>query len=145
MHRLPIFLIISIVFVVLYYFTPLRSTIDSQFQSDGQSENQQKADENQPFDKVSMELLLISEKMANLEGKARLLALAQEHPEWFAENDFAKLPQLISKTDQELADAKADYERIKIQYARETVTKMLNDPASAKGTAEPDAAAPEAH
>lgn len=133
MQGKPIFLIAALLIVALYYLTPLRGYIESQFQPAGSpSSSKQTAADDEPFDKLSIDLLMITDKVANLEGKIRILAMAKEHPDWFSDQEYAHVPVLIAEAEQELEKAKSDYERIKNEYARQTATKFIKQSLSGK-------------
>lgn len=128
MQRLPIFLILALVFVALYYFTPLRDYMQSRYEpSSPGGSKQEKEKDDEPFDKLSLELLVISNKVGNLEGKLRILEMAQDHPEWLSAEEYAHVSEVIAKTDKDLQQAQEEYERVKQAYARETAAKIIKE------------------
>jgi len=124
-QRVPIFLIIALIIVALYYLTPLRDYMHSQYDTPDTSVQKPSDDEEEPFDELSMELLVVSNKLANLEGKMQILNMAREHPDWFGGEEYDHLATVLARTEEELARVKEEYERVKNAYARETALKMI--------------------
>lgn len=126
-QRVPVFFILALIFVALYYLTPLKDYMHSQYdgtrgKKTSSTKTQQK---DEPFDKLSLELLVISNKVANLEGRLRILKMAEENPDWLSSEEYAQLDTVIAMTEDELEMAETEYERIRGEYARETATRII--------------------
>jgi hypothetical protein len=127
-QRVPVFLIIALIFVALYYLTPLRDYMQSHYEPSSSTGSQQESEKDEePFDKLSLELLVISNKVGNLEGKLRILEMAQDHPEWLSAEEYAHVSEVIAKTDKDLQEAQEEYERVKEAYARETASQIIKE------------------
>lgn len=124
-QRVPVFLIVALIFVALYYLTPLRDYMQSQYDGSKTAPSNQKEQEEQPFDELSLELLVITNKVANLEGRLRILKIAEEHPEWLTGEEYSQLGTVIGMTENELQEAQDEYERVKGEYARETAARII--------------------
>ena len=124
-QRVPVFFIIALIFVALYYLTPLRDYMHSQYDGGKTTSSSKSEQKEEPFDKLSLELLVISNKVANLEGRLRILNMAEEHPDWLAGEEYAQLAAVITTTEDELQRAQDEYERIRGEYARETAIKII--------------------
>ncbi len=128
MQRVPVFLILALIFVGLYYLTPLREYMQSHYDKGSSSTSRQTSStKEEGFDKVSLELLVISNKVANLEGKVRILKMAQEHPDWLSGEEYSHLATVITRTEEDLNKAQEEYERVKNEYARETAAKIIRE------------------
>jgi hypothetical protein len=125
MQRIPIFLIVAILIVALYYYPPLRNRIFPEKASETSSlKSEPKEDK---FDRLSIELYAAGIKVDNLRGKVALLKMAEKNRDWFKPEEYAQLPALIAKAEDELKQAEAEYEKVKIKYAQENVIKMIKE------------------
>ncbi|MCX8011666.1 MAG: hypothetical protein N3A64_00715, partial [Desulfobacterota bacterium] len=79
------------------------------------------------FDRLGIELYAAGIKVDNLRGKVALLKMAEKNRDWFKPEEYAQLPAIIAKTEEELKQAEAEYEKVKIKYAQENVLKMINE------------------
>ena len=128
MQRLAVVIAISLVFVLFYYYTPLRDLIDNIApvkESTKSSLSQKKSDKESQFDELRIELYAVTNKLANLQGKVQLLKIAQEHRDWFKEEEYTQLPILLTKAEEDLKQTEQEYEKIKDKYVRETVINNL--------------------
>lgn len=126
-QRIPVFFIVALFFVALYYLTPLRDYMQSQYTGGKTAPSSEKQQEEEPFDKLGLELLVISNKVANVEGRLNILKMAEENPDWLTSEEYSQLATVIANTEDELQKAQDDYERIKGEYARETATKIIRE------------------
>ena len=127
MQRVPIFFIMALIFVALYYLTPLRDYMHAQYNGEKTTQSPKSQEKDEPFDKVSLELLVISNKVANLEGRMRILKMAEENPDWLTAEEYSRLATVIAMTEDELEKAHGEYERIREEYARETAAKIIRE------------------
>ena len=65
--------------------------------------------------------------------------MAQENRGWFNEEEYSQLPVMLTKTEEELKEAEAEYEKVKTKYARETVTRMIEESFDTQTTERTDA------
>ena len=138
MQRVPVFFIIALIFVALYYLTPLRDYMHSEYDGRPTAPSNEKHQEDEPFDKLSLDLLVISNKVANLEGRLRILRMAEENPEWLTNEEYSQLATVIAMAEQDLQKAQDEYERIRGEYARETATKIIRESMGGQSGGEPD-------
>ena len=128
MQRVPVFFIVALVIVALYYFTPLRDYMQGQFgPSSAPVPQKEQSAEEAAFDKASLDLLVASNKVANLEGKLSILQIAKDHPDWLTQEEYEHLSVVAANAEDELQKAKDKYERVKEQYARETAIKIVKE------------------
>ena len=128
MQRVPVFLFIALIFVALYYLTPLRDYMQAQYEPTSGGDSRQASEkDDEPFDKLSLELLVISNKVGNLEGRLQILKMAQDHPEWLSAEEYGHISDVIAKTDKDLQEAQEEYERVKEAYARETAARIIKE------------------
>ena len=130
MQRLAVVIAISLVFVLFYYYTPLRDLIDNIApvkESTKSSLSQKKSDKESQFDELRIELYAVTNKLANLQGKVQLLKIAQERQDWFKEEEYTQLPILLTKAEEDLKQTEQEYEKIKDKYVRETVINMVKE------------------
>lgn len=127
MQRLAVVIAISLVFVLFYYYTPLRDLIAPVKESTKSSLSQKKSDKESQFDELRIELYAVTNKLANLQGKVQLLKIAQEHRDWFKEEEYTQLPILLTKAEEDLKQTEQEFEKIKDKYARETVINMVKE------------------
>jgi hypothetical protein len=137
MQRIYIYVVLALVLIAFYYYKPLRNFISPE-QTKGKSavSEQQSSDLENAFDDLRIELYAIANKTANLQGKVQLLKMAQENRGWFNEEEFSQLPGMLAKTEEELKEAEAEYEKVKTKYARETVTQMIEESSDTRETEE---------
>jgi hypothetical protein len=128
MQRIPVFLIVAIVLVAFYYYPPLRNLVfPGQKPTPELTHNQQSKEKDDGFDKLGVELYTAGIKLDNLRGKVALLKMAQQNQDWFKTEEYAQLPSLLAKTEEELKQAEAEYEKTKTQYAQENVRKLIKE------------------
>lgn len=137
MQRIPIFLIGAIVLLVLYYYTPLRNWVSPDQKPAAElTSNQQSKEKDDGFDKLGMELYSSGMKLESLRGKVALLKMAQQNRDWFSAEEYAQLPKLLAKAEEELTQLEAEYEKIRIQYAQESVRKLITETMTKKESAQ---------
>jgi hypothetical protein len=137
MKRIPIFLIVAIIFVAVYYYPPLRNLIfPGQKPSSELTLNQKSKEKDDGFDKLAMELYTAGIKLDNLRGRLALLKMAEKNQDWLKPEEYAQLPSLITKAEEEIKQIEAEYEKIKNQYAQENVRKLIKDAMAKKDGAE---------
>lgn len=128
MQRIYIYVVLALVLIAFYYYKPLRDVIaPEQTKGKRPASEQRSSDLENAFDDLRIELYAVANKMANLQGKVQLLKMAQENRGWFREEEYSRLPVLLAKAEADLKDAEAEYEQVKTKYARETVTRMIQD------------------
>lgn len=128
MQRIYIFLIIAvIVFAASYndtikqFFTPAQSgeeTVPEQKKITARDES---------YEQLRIDLYRIATTLSDLQGKAQLLKMAQENPEWFTEENYAYLDTLIETTERELTAAQEAYEKAKKEFTKITVQMMVEE------------------
>lgn len=140
MQRIYIYVVLALVLIAFYYYKPLRNVIAPE-QTKGKSTvaEQESSDLENAFDDLRIELYAIANKTANLQGKVQLLKMAQENRGWFNEEEYSQLPVMLTKTEEELKEAEAEYEKVKTKYARETVTRMIEESFDTQTTERTDA------
>ena len=128
MQRIPIFLIVAIILVVFYYYQPLRNLVFPVKKPTPELTNNQKSKEKDDgFDKLGVELYTSGIKLDNLRGKIALLKMAQQNQDWLKAEEYAQLPILLAKAEEEFKQAEAEYEKKKIQYAQENVRNLIKE------------------
>jgi hypothetical protein len=128
MQRIPIFLIVAIILVVFYYYPPLRNLVfPGQKSTQELTDNQKSKEKDEGFDKLSVELYTAGIKLDNFRGKVALLKMAQKNQDWFKPEEYAQLPSLLAKAEEELKQAEAEYEKTTTQYAQENVHKLIKE------------------
>jgi hypothetical protein len=128
MQRIPIFLIVAIVLVVFYYYPPLRNLVfPGQKQTSELTHNQISKEKDDGFDKLGVELYTSGIKLDNLRGKIALLKMAQKNRDWLKLEEYAQLPSLLAKAEEEFKQVEAEYEKAKTQYAQENVRKLIKE------------------
>jgi len=140
MQRIYIYVVLALLLLAFYYYKPLRNVIyPEQTKEKGANSEQKSSDLENAFDEVRIELYAIANKVANLQGKVQLLKLAQENRGWFLEEEYAQLPVVLAKAEEELKGAEAEYEKVKTKYARETVTRLIQESLDTKKKEKTDA------
>jgi hypothetical protein len=140
MQRIYIYIVLAVVLVAFYYYKPLRNVISpEQTTGENAASEQKSSDLENAFDDLRIELYAIANKTANLQGKVQLLKMAQENRGWFNEEEYSQLPILLAQTEEELKEAEAEYEKTKTKYARETVTRMIEESFDTQDTVSTDA------
>jgi hypothetical protein len=51
--------------------------------------------------------------------------MAKEKREWFSSEEYSRLDELIKQTEEELLKAEGEYQKVKEEYARIMVQRML--------------------
>ena len=128
MQRMPVVLIVAIILVVFYYYPPLRNLVfPGQKQTPELTHNQNSKEKDDGFDKLGVELYAAGIKLDNLRGKIALLTMAQHNRDWFKTEEYAQLPSLLAKAEEEFKQVEAEYEKTKTQYAQENVRKLIKE------------------
>ena len=136
MQRLAIVIAISLTVILLAYYTPLKNYLVPEKEvTQGTVSGKKSTEKESEFDDLRIELYAVSNKLANLQGKIQILKIAQEHQDWFKETEYAQLPTLLAKAEEELKQAEQEYEKVKNRYARETVIKLMAESAKPKAKA----------
>jgi len=128
MQRIPFVLIVAVILVVFYYYPPLRNMVFPEKKQTPELTNNQKSEEKDGgFDKLSVEFYSAEIKLQSLRGKVALLKMAQQNQDWFKREEYAQLPGLLARAEEELKQVEAEHEKIKIQYAQDNVRKLINE------------------
>ena len=136
MQRIPMVLIVAIIMVVFYYYPPLRNLVFPGHKPTPEvTSTQNTKEKDDGFDKLGVELYTSGIKLDNLRGKIALLKMAQQNRDWFKPEEYAQLPSLLAKAEEELKQAEAGYEKIKTQYAQENVRKLIKEAMATKDNA----------
>jgi hypothetical protein len=53
--------------------------------------------------------------------------MAKEKREWFSSEEYSRLDELIKQTEEELLKAEGEYQKVKEEYARIMVQRMLRE------------------
>ena len=128
MQRIYFFIIIVLIVLVYSYYKPFREIISPGEKTRKSISSEKKSSNKESeFDETRIELYIIANKVANLQGKIQLLKMAQENRDWFKEEEYAQLPILIEKAEKDLKKAEEEYEKVRNRYARETVIQMIKE------------------
>jgi hypothetical protein len=128
MQKIPVTLIVVAILVFFYYYPPLRNLVfPSQKQTPELTQNQKSKEKDDGFDKLGVELYSAGIKLDSLRGKVTLLKMAQENRDWFKPEEYAQLPSLLAKAEEEFKQAEAEYDKAKTQYAQENVRKLIKE------------------
>ena len=126
MQRIYIYIAIAaIVFFISYskpiknFFSPADKTLEM---STSEKESLGKDDS---YEQLGVELYSVATRLSDLQGKVQLLRMAKENSEWFKSDDLRHLDDLIETTEEDLKKAELEYQKTRVEYAKRTVQKML--------------------
>lgn len=77
------------------------------------------------YEKLRIELYRVATRLSDLQGKALLLKMAKEKREWFGDEEYAQLDELIKAVEEDVKKMEIEYQKTKEVYAKITVQKML--------------------
>lgn len=128
MQRIYIFIIIAALIVAASYSRPIRDFFKPKDKTPGTSSpGQETLDRDDSYEKLGIELYRVATRLSDLQGKTRLLKMAEENREWFKDEDYAQLDELIKATEEDLKKAEIEYQKTKEVYAKITAQKMLEE------------------
>ena len=134
MQRISIVIILVILLIGFYYYKPLKNIIlPEEKAAKTMTSDKKAANQESEFDELRIELYAITSTVANLQGRAQVLKIAQENRDWFQEKEYAQLPSLLAETEESLEKAESEYEKIKNEYARKTVARIIKESLNKKG------------
>lgn len=126
MQRIYIFIIIAALIIGLFYSRTIREffiSTDQTFQTS--SSEHQSRDRSDPYEQQGIELYRTAARVSDLQGKIKLFEMAKEKREWFSSEEYSRLDELIKQTEEELLKAEGEYQKVKEEYARIMVQRML--------------------
>ena len=128
MQRISIVITLILILIVFYYYKPLKDIIIPEEKSAKSLISDKKSsDKESEFDELRVELYAITNMVGHLQGRSQLLKIAQENRDWFNEEEYVQLPTLLAKTEKNLKKAELEYEKIKDEYARKTVIRIIKE------------------
>ena len=128
MQRIYIFIIIAALILAASYSRPIRDffkTTDKA--SETSSPGQETLESDDSYEQLGIELYRVATRLSDLQGKASLLKMAEENREWFKDEDYAQLGELMRATEEDLKKMEIEYQKTKEAYAKITVQKMLEE------------------
>lgn len=128
MQRIYIFIIIAALIIGLFYSRTIREffiSTDQTFQTS--SSEHQSRDRSDPYEQQGIELYRTAARVSDLQGKIKLFEMAKEKREWFSSEEYSRLDELIKQTEEELLKAEGEYQKVKEEYARIMVQRMLKE------------------
>jgi len=126
LQRIYIFIIIAALIIGLFYSRTIREffiSTDQTFQTS--SSEHQSRDRSDPYEQQGIELYRTAARVSDLQGKIKLFEMAKEKREWFSSEEYSRLDELIKQTEEELLKAEGEYQKVKEEYARIMVQRML--------------------
>ena len=128
MQRIYIFIIIAAIILAASYSRPIRNFFKPADKASGRSSPEQEAlDSDNSYEQLGMELYKVATILSDLQGKVRLLKMAEGNREWFKDEDYAQLDGLIKATEEDLKETEIEYQKTKEAYAKRTVQRMLEE------------------
>ena len=128
MQRIYIFIIIAALILAASYSRPIRDFFKPTDKTSGTSSpGQENLDSDDSYEQLGMELYRVATRLSDLQGKASLLKMAEENREWFKDDDYAQLGELIRVTEDDLKKTEIEYQKTKEAYAKRTAQKMLEE------------------
>lgn len=128
MQRIYIFIIIAALIIGLFYSRTIREFFISTDQtSQTSSSEHQSQDRLDPYEQQGIELYRTAARVSDLQGKIKLFEMAKEKREWFSSEEYSRLDELIKQTEEELLKAEGEYQKVKEEYARIMVQRMLKE------------------
>ncbi len=128
MQRIYIFIIIAALIIGLFYSRTIREFFISTDQtSQTSSSEHQSRDRLDPYEQQGIELYRTAARVSDLQGKIKLFEMAKEKREWFSSEEYSRLDELIKQTEEELLKAEGEYQKVKEEYARIMVQRMLKE------------------
>jgi len=128
LQRIYIFIIIAALIIGLFYSRTIREffiSTDQTFQTS--SSEHQSRDRSDPYEQQGIELYRTAARVSDLQGKIKLFEMAKEKREWFSSEEYSRLDELIKQTEEELLKAEGEYQKVKEEYARIMVQRMLKE------------------
>jgi hypothetical protein len=128
LQRIYIFIIIAALIIGLFYSRTIREFFISTDQtSQTSSSEHQSQDRLDPYEQQGIELYRTAARVSDLQGKIKLFEMAKEKREWFSSEEYSRLDELIKQTEEELLKAEGEYQKVKEEYARIMVQRMLKE------------------
>jgi len=128
LQRIYIFIIIAALIIGLFYSRTIREFFISTDQtSQTSSSEHQSQDRSDPYEQQGIELYRTAARVSDLQGKIKLFEMAKEKREWFSSEEYSRLDELIKQTEEELLKAEGEYQKVKEEYARIMVQRMLKE------------------
>jgi hypothetical protein len=126
MQRIYIFIIIAALVFVVSYSRPVKEffTFTDQAEEISSPERKSLAGDD-AYEKLGIELYRVATRLSDLQGKALLLKMAKEKREWFGDEEYAQLDELIKTVEEDVKKMEIEYQKTKEIYAKITVQKML--------------------
>ena len=127
-QRIYIFVILAaIVFAASYSDSIKQFFAPAETGEEAVAEQKKPPARDDSYEQLRIDLYRIATTLSDLQGKAQLLRMAQENREWFTDENYAHLDDLIESTDQELAAAQEAYEEAKKEFTKITVQMMVEE------------------
>lgn len=128
MQRIYIFIIIAALIIAVSYSKPLKDFFKSSDKATELSSPERKSlDSDDSYEQLGFELYSAATRLSDLQGKVRLLEMAKEHREWFGDEEYARLDDIIKGMEEDIEKMEKEYQKTKDVYAKITVKKMLEE------------------
>ena len=128
MQRMYIFIIVAALVLALSYSKPVRDFFaPAERMPEGASSVQESPESDDVYEQLGIELYRVAARLSDLQGKEKLLKMAKENRQWFKEEEYHKLDELIQATEEELKKAEEEYQKTREAYAKRTAQKMLEE------------------
>jgi len=123
-----VFVIIAALILVISYSKPVRDFFTPAKRAPKSASSIQEAPErDDSYEKLGIELYGVASRLSDLQGKEKLLKMAKENRQWFKDEDYAMLDELIENTEEDLKKAEEEYQKTRETYAKRTAQKMLEE------------------
>ena len=128
MQRMYIFVIIAALILVLSYSKPVRDFFTpGERTPKSASSLQESTERDDSYEQLGIELYGVASRLSDLQGKKTLLKMAKENRQWFKNEEYAMLDELIENTEEDLKKAEEEYQKTREAYAKRTTQKMLEE------------------
>jgi hypothetical protein len=128
MQRIYIFIIIAALILAASYSGPIRNFFKPADKTPGTSPLEQKSlNRDDSYEQLGIELYRTATRLSDLQGKTRLLKMAKENRDWFKDEDYAQIDELINAIVRDLKKIEIEHQKAKEAYAKRTAQKMLEE------------------
>lgn len=128
MQRIYIFIILAALVLVISYSKPVRDFFTpAERTPKSASSTPESAERDESYERLGIELYGVAARLSDLQGKEKLLNMAQENKKWFSNEEYAMLDELIEDTKENLKKAEEEYHKTREAYAKRTAQKMLKE------------------
>jgi hypothetical protein len=128
MPRMYIFVIIAALILVISYNKQVRDFFaPAERAPKSASSLQESPERDDAYEKLGIELYGVASRLSDLQGKDKLLKMAKENRQWFKNEEYAMLDELIENTEEDLKKVEEEYQKTRAAYAKRTAQKMLEE------------------